>query len=85
VGSGLWDVGSLFRYPRRYSPEFRAEFERGYRAARGELPDDWWPAARLLDSTRLVAILAEPQELPSVFAECRELIAAIVADVPRSE
>lgn len=79
TGSATWDVGSLFRYPRRYSPEFRAGFERGYRAAGGELADDWWAAARLLDSTRLVSILAAPRELPSVFTECRELIAAIVA------
>lgn len=79
TGSAMWDVGSLFRYPLRYTPLFRDEFERGYRAAGGELPEDWWRAARLLDSTRLVAILAEPRDLPSVFAECRELTASIVA------
>jgi hypothetical protein len=32
-----------------------------------------------LDSTRLVTILNETQELPLVFAECRELIEAMVA------
>lgn len=79
IGSAMWDVGSLFRYSRRYSPRFRARFEQGYRAAGGELPDDWWPAARLLDSTRLVSILAGARELPSVFAECHELITVIVA------
>ncbi|HEU4883560.1 MAG TPA: aminoglycoside phosphotransferase family protein [Longimicrobium sp.] len=78
LGSALWDVGSLFRYPQRYSPEFRAAFKRGYRAAHGALPDDWFSAARLLDSTRLVSILDEPRELPSVFAECRQLIAALI-------
>jgi aminoglycoside phosphotransferase (APT) family kinase protein len=83
VGSRLWDVGSLFRYPRRYGDEFRAAFARGYRAAGGALPADWWDAARLLDATRLVDTLGAPRELPTVFAECRELVAALVAgDAP---
>lgn len=82
-GSGLWDVGSLFRYPRRYTPEFRAAFASGYRRAQGELPRDWWEVARLLDATRLVGILSEARELPTVFAECRELIASLVAGSPR--
>jgi aminoglycoside phosphotransferase (APT) family kinase protein len=80
LGSALWDVGHFFRYPRRYSPEFRAEFARGYRAAGGALPGDWWRLARLLDATRLVATLNEPRELPGVFAECRELVASIVRE-----
>jgi aminoglycoside phosphotransferase (APT) family kinase protein len=79
-GSALWDVGSLFRYARRYSKEFLERFERGYRDAGGNLPDDWWRIARLLDSTRLVELLNEERKLPIVFAECRELIAAVVAE-----
>jgi aminoglycoside phosphotransferase (APT) family kinase protein len=77
-GSPLWDVGSLFRYPRRYSETFRQRFERGYRDAGGALPEDWLQTARLLDATRLVATLNEERELPVVFAECRELIEAVV-------
>jgi hypothetical protein len=80
VGSRLWDVGSLFRYPRRYGPAFRAAFADGYRSAGGSLPADWWAAARLLDATRLVALLAAPRELPTVFADCRDLIATLVAE-----
>jgi len=80
VGAALWDVGHLFRYPRRYSPEFRAAFARGYRAEGGELPRDWWRLARLLDATRLVATLGEPRELPGVFATCLELIASVAED-----
>ncbi len=74
AGSALWDVGSLFRYPRRYSEEFRKLFERGYRAALGKLPPDWWHTARTIDATRLVAILGAERELPGVFAECAELV-----------
>lgn len=77
MGSALWDVGSLFRYARRYSAEFHELFEQGYRAGGGELPPDWWRSARLLDATRLVAILSEERELPGVFAECRELIESV--------
>jgi thiamine kinase-like enzyme len=78
-GSALWDVGRMFRYSKRYSETFRRGFERGYRDAGGTLPEDWFRTARLLDSTRLVTILNETQELPLVFAECRELIEAMVA------
>jgi aminoglycoside phosphotransferase (APT) family kinase protein len=79
-GSSLWDVGSLFRYPRRYSETFRQRFERGYRDAGGALPEDWLRIARLLDATRLVATLNEERELPVVFAECRELIEEVVTE-----
>lgn len=80
VGPALWDVGSLFRYPRRYSPAFRTGFARGYRAAGGGLPREWWWLARLLDATRQVATLGEERELPTVFAECRDLVESVVHD-----
>jgi len=79
-GAALWDVGRVFRYARRYSETFRERFERAYREAGGDLPEDWWRTARLLDATRLVEILNEERELSVVFAECRELIEAVVAD-----
>ncbi|HEX8749117.1 MAG TPA: aminoglycoside phosphotransferase family protein [Pyrinomonadaceae bacterium] len=79
AGSPLWDVGSLFRYHRRYSEEFRALFAEGYAAAGGRLPPDWCMVARTIDSVRLVSILNEERELPGVFAECIELIQSIVA------
>jgi hypothetical protein len=44
------------------------------------MPDDWLQTARLLDSTRLVAILNGERELPVVFAELRELIEAMIAE-----
>lgn len=83
VGSPLWDVGSLFRYSRRYSRKFRKLFAIGYRTAGGHLPADWWCTARLLDSTRLVEVLNGERELPGVFAECRELIGSLIADFNR--
>lgn len=79
LGAALWDAGSLFRYPLRYAPEFRERFASGYRSAQGELPHDWWRTARLLDATRLVDTLGEERELPGVFAECRDLIASMLA------
>jgi aminoglycoside phosphotransferase (APT) family kinase protein len=78
IGSPLWDVGSLFRYARRYSREFRVEFARGYGEVFRELPDDWWFHSRLLDATRLVGVLAEERDLPSVFDDCREIVARLV-------
>ena len=85
AGSALWDVGSLFRYPRRYSDEFRTLFERGHRAAGGRLPLDWWHTARTIDATRLVAILGQERELPGVFAECAELIRLVITEGPALE
>jgi aminoglycoside phosphotransferase (APT) family kinase protein len=79
-GSPLWDAGSLFRYAKRYSEAFREGFERGYRDSGGDLPQDWWRTSRLLDATRLVALLNEERDLPVVFAESRELIEAVVTD-----
>jgi hypothetical protein len=68
------------RYARRYSIAFRRNFEQGYRDAGGTLPEDWWRTAKLLDAIRLVAILNEERDLPVVFADCRELIEAVVGD-----
>jgi aminoglycoside phosphotransferase (APT) family kinase protein len=74
VGSRLWDIGSLFRYWRRYDDEFQAAFARGYRGVGGILPDEWWRLSRVVDATRLVTILDEERELPSVFDDCREIV-----------
>jgi aminoglycoside phosphotransferase (APT) family kinase protein len=79
-GSPLWDVGSLFRYAKRYSQSFRQRFERGYGEAGGVLPEDWWRISRLLDAIRQVETLDEERVLPIVFAECCELIEAVVAE-----
>jgi hypothetical protein len=40
----------------------------------------WHRASRLLDATRVVEILNEDRDLPAVFAECRELIVALVTE-----
>jgi aminoglycoside phosphotransferase (APT) family kinase protein len=80
VGATLWDVGSLFRYARRYTATFRDRFALGYRDAGGALTDDWYVTARLLDATRVVGILSAGRELPTVFAECREAIEALVSE-----
>lgn len=79
--SPLVDVGSLFRYSTRYDTRFIADFERGYREADGTLPDDWLRTARLIDALWLVEMLDEPHELPGVHADCRMLIAKLVADL----
>lgn len=79
-GSPLWDVGNLFRYSKRYTEAFRAEFGQGYREAGGALPRGWMMTARLLDATRLVGALDDGRKLPVVFAECRDLIEALVAE-----
>ncbi len=80
AGWSLWDVGSLFRYRRRYDEAFRAAFEEGHRAAGGTLPEGWWRTARLLDASRQTATLAAEGERPEVFAECCDLLKALIED-----
>jgi len=77
----LADIGSLFRYPERHDAAFRAAFARGYRGAGGELPEDWALTARLVDVSWLVDVLDEEREMPNVFADCRRLVARLVAEV----
>lgn len=79
--SPLADLGSLFRYATRYDARFVEDFERGYREADGVLPEDWLRTARLLDALWLVETLDEPRELPGVYADCRMLVAKLVADL----
>jgi hypothetical protein len=80
IASPLVDPGQLFRYLGRYDAAFVAEFERGYREAGGTLPEGWLRTARLLDATAIVDILDERRELPGVFADCRKMLAELVAD-----
>ena len=80
IASPLVDPGQLFRYLGRYDAAFVAEFERGYREAGGALPEGWLRTARLLDATAIVDILDEARELPGVFADCRKMLAELVAD-----
>jgi len=86
AGAPLVDIGALFRYGQRYDQQFRDDFARGYREARGagaDLPDDWFSLARLLDATWLVETLDEPHEMPGVFADCRQLIGRLVVERAR--
>ena len=82
ITSPLLDVGALFRYTERYDAAFVAEFERGYREAGGLLPEGWMITARLLDAMAIIDVLDEARELPGVFADCRKLLAKLVADLP---
>jgi aminoglycoside phosphotransferase (APT) family kinase protein len=84
TGSPLADLGSLFRYPHRYDPSWIDTFERGYREADGVLPDGWLRIARLLDATWQVDTLDETRELPGVFADCKEILARLAAELVAS-
>jgi aminoglycoside phosphotransferase (APT) family kinase protein len=82
TGSPLVDIGSLFRYSKRYDATFAHAFATGYRDAGGALPDHWLLTSRLLDATWLVDMLNdEMDQHPAVFADCRKLVANLVAEV----
>ena len=80
LGTPLWDIGTLFRYTHRFSTRFRADFARGFHAAGGTLPPDWWGVARLLDATVVVGILESTDDLEEVERECRALIEVFSRD-----
>jgi len=75
TGSVLRDVGSLFRFTNRYDAAFRAAFAH----AHGGLPTDWFPRARLLDTTQMIATLAEERDLPVMHYELCNVVAQIAA------
>ena len=81
TGSPLVDIGSLFRYSRRYDRAFCDAFEAGYRDGGGELPEGWLLTSRLLDATWLVDMLNDDNEHTAVFADCRKLVANLVAEL----
>jgi aminoglycoside phosphotransferase (APT) family kinase protein len=82
TGSPLVDIGSLFRYSRRYDATFAERFAAGYRDAGGELPDGWLTTARLLDATWLVDMLNdEGEQHPRVLEDCRTLVVNLVSEV----
>jgi aminoglycoside phosphotransferase (APT) family kinase protein len=81
TGSPLVDIGSLFRYAKRYDNAFVEAFERGYRDTGSTLPEGWLMTSRLLDSTWLVDMLDDEQDLPQVYADCARLVANLVKDV----
>jgi aminoglycoside phosphotransferase (APT) family kinase protein len=81
TGSPLYDIGSIFRYANRADAEWRAAFARGYNEAGPRLPDEWLLTARLLDSTWLVDLLDEPEEVPLVFDDCKQLLARLVQEL----
>ncbi|HEY1557362.1 MAG TPA: aminoglycoside phosphotransferase family protein [Kofleriaceae bacterium] len=82
TGSPLFDIGSLFRYANRHDVGFREAFARGYdEAASAPLPDDWLLAARLLDSTWLVDLLDDVDEIPVVFEDCHRQLVRLVDEL----
>jgi aminoglycoside phosphotransferase (APT) family kinase protein len=81
TGSPLVDIGSLFRYSRRYDQAFCEAFATGYRDAGGDLPNDWLMTSRLLDATWLVDMLDDEQEHPAVFNDCKKLVANLVSEL----
>ena len=85
TSSPLADIGSMFRYSSRADERWRADFARGYQDGAGEpLPPDWLIAARLLDSTELVAVLADAELDAQVADDIRVLVVRLVDELARS-
>lgn len=76
----LCDVAICLRHRDLFPAAFTAGFAEGYRAAGGELPDDWRPLTRLLDVMNLVGLLNASAERPRVFARVATLLRHTMAE-----
>lgn len=79
-GTPLADVGNFLRYERTARPIAEPHFSAGYRAAGGELPEDWRRLARIVDLVALSESLSREQLPDQVTAELVELVRATIED-----
>ena len=66
AGSRLFDVGIFLRYSASLPPSYLPAFLDGYRAAGGELPDDWYAVTRLTDLINLLYFLEDVRDVTIV-------------------
>jgi aminoglycoside phosphotransferase (APT) family kinase protein len=74
IGPALLDIGGFLRYERRSRPVREPHFSRGYLAAGGTLPNNWWRLARVVDLIKQCATLAHEGLPESVVREVAELV-----------
>lgn len=78
-----FDIGNLLRPPFGEHPPFIAGFAQGYRAAGGELPDDWRRIARIADLFAWADLLGQRSEDPALAADARRIIAATIDEADK--
>jgi len=83
AGPPLIDVGLFLRAGEALPAGFREAFVAGYRAAGGELPDDWLPLSRLIDVLSQLTFLNDARERPRVFAETTEVVKETIGVLTR--
>jgi aminoglycoside phosphotransferase (APT) family kinase protein len=74
AGPRLNDLANFLRYCERQPRAYRVEFERGYLAGGGTLPDDWFRLARLTDLMSLCEFLSRPDADPAIARDVVPLI-----------
>jgi len=74
AGSPLFDIGNMLRYDRLHSPEFEAQFIRGYQEQGGHLPIAWKKTTKLVDLLSLCEFLNAPNPRGSLVEEVIGLI-----------
>ena len=74
AGPRLNDLANFLRYSERQPPTYRTEFERGYLAGGGTLPDDWFRLARLTDLMSLCEFLSRSDADPAIARDVVPLI-----------
>jgi len=73
-GNGLIDLANFFRFEADYAPEAGARFAEGYRAAGGQLPDDWREVALLLDLANMCSFLERRENYRKTFGTARAVV-----------
>jgi aminoglycoside phosphotransferase (APT) family kinase protein len=73
------DFGNLLRPPLGKNASFVRGVERGYRAAGGQLPDDWLGLTRLADMGAWAEFLTRPKVGPQIIDDARKVLSEMTA------
>jgi aminoglycoside phosphotransferase (APT) family kinase protein len=82
-GSGLDDFANLLRPPLGSRRNFEFAVVEGYRAAGGELPQDWRRMSRLLDMLSWADFLSRPNPGPDLITDARTMLLATIEQFNR--
>jgi aminoglycoside phosphotransferase (APT) family kinase protein len=80
AGAPLNDVGNFLRYSARQQPAYESGFVNGYRAAGGQLPDDWKRLSRMVDLINLSDFLNRAESDSPIVTDVRPLVQRTLDD-----
>ncbi|HEY3063205.1 MAG TPA: aminoglycoside phosphotransferase family protein [Chloroflexota bacterium] len=74
AGWRLNDLANFLRYCERQPPEYKTRFVDGYLTGGGQLPEDWFRLARLIDLMGFCDFLSRPADDPAIRRDITPLV-----------